>query len=68
MASMPDETKKKISLGMRRAWASPTIRARRVAAARASWTPTRRQAFSRRMRDWWHRQREARAAFEGATP
>lgn len=61
MAAMPEETKKKISVAVKRALESPSVRARYRSGARRRWTPEYRKDFGRRMREAW-RERRAREA------
>jgi hypothetical protein len=59
MATMPEETRRKIGEGVRRAYESPSVRARLSASTRRRWTPEYRKEFAKRMREVW-RQRKAR--------
>lgn len=62
MAAMPEETRKKISDGMKRAWESPTMRQRVSEGIKRAMTPAVRQKISRAGRERWRRWREAREA------
>lgn len=50
------------SEGVRRAWASPSVRARYRKAFRARWTEAYRKEFGKRMREAWRRRKEREAA------
>ena len=53
------QTENARSRAMKKAWESPTVRARYAKGFRRRWTRAARQAHSRRMREAW-RERKAR--------
>ena len=60
MATMPDETKKKIAEGVRRAYESPAVRKRQRDGTKQSMTPARRAAIGKERREFWRKWREQR--------
>jgi hypothetical protein len=68
MASMPQETRDKISEAVKRAGLSPTVRQRRKDGQKGRWTAAARAALGKERREYWRQWREAKAATKEAQP